>query len=192
MGEHQGMRANYLILPLLLGGLSLPMAVRADNDLFVTGRVREGMSIGEVVAVLGEPQGKIEMETKRESRLVYSKRTLKFIEGHLVRDAQPKSQLPVFTEETGEHGVTELTGNSPVYVSRNDQKREVKLESVLNEVMHVKPGGGSDSSSTPKIIPLQPGIPGGGMVPAVPGNPFGNAMSNRGDGVAITEADEDE
>ena|GEM_PF-6195219 len=155
--------------------------------LFASGKLRDGMTLNEVIAQLGAPQGKLEMETRRELRVFYPKYALKFIEGRLVHeravavvsDASPvsgrvdeskKSISTVYTNPST--GKKSMAGNKG---DGNKEISDIKLEAVLNEVMHAKPSsnsnGNAPSSTRPmsKVVPLRAGIP---------GSPFG--ASNNG------------
>jgi hypothetical protein len=177
-----------LVVTITLG----PMLAMAESPY--RGRVSEGMTVSDVVALLGEPGGRVEMETKREIVLSYPKGVLRFIEGRLVFPEAAKSELtksvPTARANTGSASVeaVNVKMGTEVYKAKGPVKNEdVKLESVLGEVMRSK-AGSPDSSTRPSAIPLNSGMPGGpsmvgmpppGMPPpGMPGAPLGAPPMN--------------
>lgn len=153
------------------------------------GKVSEGMTVSDVVALLGEPGGRVEMETKREIVLSYPKGALRFIEGRLVFPEAAKSELTkavptarANTESAPAEALTVKVGSEVSKAKGPVKNKDVKLESVLGEVMRSK-AGSPDSSTRPSAIPLNSGMPGGpsmaGMPPpGMPGAPLGAPPMN--------------
>ncbi len=164
-----------------------PMLAMAESPY--RGRVSEGMTVSDVVALLGEPGGRVEMETKREIVLSYPKGMLRFIEGRLVFPEAAKSELTkavptarANTEDASVEAVTVKMGTEGSKAKGPVKNKDVKLESVLGEVMRSK-AGSPDSSTRPSAIPLNSGMPGGpsmvGMPPpGMPGAPLGAPPMN--------------
>ncbi len=192
------MRTFYICISMLLGVLVVLRTVSADSSIAFSARLKHGMSVSDVVATLGEPQGRVEMETKRETLLVYPKGSLRFIDGHLAIDSgavesgthhelSRSAKSVAVIEETNS---SQLSSSQPsksgaaVVGRQNDPDSAVKLESVLNEVMNKKENS-SDNFRNPSVFPVAPGMPGSasmgsGIPPAPPvppfisGSPYGN------------------
>lgn len=80
------MRAVYIFIPVFFAIFTRATLSSAEGGDAYLSKLKDGMSVSDVVGILGEPQGRLEMETKRETRLVYPKQSLKFVEGRLALD----------------------------------------------------------------------------------------------------------
>jgi hypothetical protein len=174
-GRKRNMSLKHIAICLmaLIGVVSLDIDVALARQPLPDLRV--GMSYGEVAALYGAADEKIERETKREELWRYSHTEALFRNGRIVswhrvgRDAQmaiPVADLPVSRQLSAK-----------AHAAR-ERERKIPLTDILNEVEQSTPGDASAG-----------GVPGGGPQNAFRGLPpppdFANQvqrMAERGDG----------